>query len=592
MGAFKTGKSRAFKPLPQKPLNAMERFVGTMRSGLGGFTAGWADEIGVGAAAAYEYMGSDKTYTDIYNDMKQAYEYEQDRFEEQNPKTAILAEVMGGVLTGGIGAGKTAAMQGGKRVAALAALGGGYGGVSGAGHARQGDTSEGAVKGAAMGTGIGLAVPVAGNIVGRLFKKMISKTPANAADKKILQKIIDDGNTPQELKAKLRAWGQGGTIVDVAGESVTNLARSARDAVGTSAQKAKSFLEGRALGEFDRITNNFKKLLGSKGEYFKTVDDLQSSRKLMSKKVYERAFRMHLQITPRMEQLLSRPIMKSAQKAAIKRAKNKGINLSDDIIDTRRIDYIKKELDNKIYGPGIGPEDKATYLQLKHDLLREVDPQNPLYKEARNIWSGSKELEDAAIEGAKFMRGDQTVMARAFNKMSNAEQEFFRVGAIRGFRQSLGSTAYNNTLSQRLNNPNMVERLKAVLPEGKYEEFAANLVKERRITEVKNKILSGSQTQNKQSGADDLAQAGNVLAHAAQGNTGSTAIGVMQGLKRWGTKPNPVTANQITDKITTNDNLMQNMRLLESLGTPATINPKWRQLIDSMAKGGAIVGGL
>ena len=602
MAAIWNKKSRATWGSPPEDPNVV---AGTMRSALSGATLGWRDEIENMAArrgltgrhpqipglpvppGAQNLNLTPEEVEAAAVPVEQKYAAEQALYEEQNPILSTGAEIAGGFATGGVGATKTAAMQGGKRVAALAAGGAGYGALAGAGYAEEGEKLEGAKRGGAIGLGLGLALPFAQEAVSRTVRRVLGKAPIDAADRKILKAIVDDDMTPQGLRDELLNMGPGATMADAGGYNLVKEVTAAKGVSGQAANKSEKFLIERARGEYKRIMTTFKKLLGPKGEYFKTVEQLEKTRKAAAGPLYEKAYRTNIQITPELEQIMKRPNVVSALKKSLTKAKNEGITLDPDIIDTRRLDYTKRALDDMI--DRTRGDAQRVLIATKNQILDIIDPQNPAYKKARSVWSDSKQLQDAADAGANFMTGKGDMVAADIAKMTEAQKEFFRVGAIRAVKNWAGTTRYKNSVADRFDSPGVQERLAAVFPdENALKQFYKLVGKEQRFTQVKNKVLSGSQTAEKTQAIDDLAAGGSIIGQAAAGNTGNAMVNAMrEGARRLGASPRM--AQNIQQKAL-NPDMAKTMQALQSLEKPAYINPRYRRLTDAMLAPAAAQG--
>lgn len=167
--------------------------LGYAREALQGATFEFADEVGLGVAAAAakasEALGinpkSGKSFSDIYREMKSGYEDDREAFAEENPASSTVANLAGSVATGGAGAVKllskvpaTASRSG--KTAITAATGGAEGALYGAGAAEDGDTLDGAAKGALTGA---VVAPLVSGAASRI---------ANASAKKKARKTIGD----------------------------------------------------------------------------------------------------------------------------------------------------------------------------------------------------------------------------------------------------------------------------------------------------------------------------------------------------------------------------------------------------------------
>jgi len=193
---------------PAAPRVDQSYAAGLARTALGqGLALGFGDEIAAGARSLIGGEKYDEALADERAKVKQ--------FQEENPGTAIAAEIGGGLLVPGLGIAKPAATMLG-RVGQGMKLGGTVGAIHGAG-AAEGDMAargEGAVKGLAFGTATGGALPVATGAVGAGLNKLreaVSPTFARltgggaegAADRIMLNWMRSGGDTPQAFRDQL-----------------------------------------------------------------------------------------------------------------------------------------------------------------------------------------------------------------------------------------------------------------------------------------------------------------------------------------------------------------------------------------------------
>ena len=150
LNAIASGAKPASAPAPTA---APEQgyIAGLARTLLGqGAAMSWGDEI----VAALRHVASGEDYNAALADERAKV----GAFKKQNPKTAMAAELGGALLTPGasIAAGLIRPGVGlASSIGRGAVVGGGFGGVSGAGAADDGKRLEGAAKGAALGAALG-----------------------------------------------------------------------------------------------------------------------------------------------------------------------------------------------------------------------------------------------------------------------------------------------------------------------------------------------------------------------------------------------------------------------------------------------------
>jgi hypothetical protein len=133
---------------PDSPTEYEEGNLGRLRDAarefIGGATLEWGDEVGIGLAAAIAAAEDDRDFLDalpaIYDDMKETYEYQRDRFKEDSPVLSTAANLAGAVLAPVKG--PSAGASAGRRIAQAAA----ESGVAGAGIA-EGDLVDVLIQG-------------------------------------------------------------------------------------------------------------------------------------------------------------------------------------------------------------------------------------------------------------------------------------------------------------------------------------------------------------------------------------------------------------------------------------------------------------
>lgn len=148
-----------------------------------GATLGFSEEIqSVLAAAVASPFVSDRSFGELMSDARRSFREEQAQFREEQPKTALGAEIVGGLVTGGIGAARALSATGAKQIAKQGAkIGAGLGTVAGAGFADAPelfslDTALGAAIGTVAGGTIGAILPVAISAVASGIRS-ITKNP-------------------------------------------------------------------------------------------------------------------------------------------------------------------------------------------------------------------------------------------------------------------------------------------------------------------------------------------------------------------------------------------------------------------------------
>jgi hypothetical protein len=469
-------------------------FRGLLQTIAKGQTMGWSDNItGALVAAAAEIKdivtpGNDgQTFGEVYRDVSSAERMGQEQFAQENPKTAIGAELVGGLTTGGVGASKIAGakvFQGAKtvlgktaqKVGAQAAAAAPIGAVYGAGVSDEGDRLEGAAKGAAISAAVG---PVLGAVAGattrgtraiaNLFQSSETRT-FNKATQQIARGISRDSDTAEGILARTKDLGPEGTLVDAGKVNLKRELERAASTPGQAPEITERFLVGRLSRSGARIDNIFGKYVGkSTKDAQKTVDELGSSAAAEAAPYYAKAYETVVNnADEKLTALLNNPRVKKAIQPAIDRIKSKTpigpereavmkqlqSELDPENPSMILWDHIKRQLDDDAstaYGSGASSLGKDIADNAR-TLRNALDLQSKDYEKARSIWAGSSRAEEAFLDGMNFDKGlnnpltGAVAKANKFNDLSQSEKDLFRKGVSTRVRQMIttaGDTANN-----------------------------------------------------------------------------------------------------------------------------------------------------
>ena len=265
---------------------------GLLRTAIGqGAGLGFGDEIEAGVRTGFGLLGDySKTRDDIRGDVKD--------FAEENPMTALAAEIGGGLITGGVGGARAAGTALGRKVlqkAGTTGLAAGVGATEGAiAGVGSGETAGGRVAGGlvggTLGGGLGAAAPAAVNLVksgvDRAAFGLGLKTDDainRAAERKAIQKLEDAGTSPEAVQKALDEQVEMGItdaiIPDVAGESTRGLARASAAVSGEGRDIATKTLDERAANLGDEIANDVGDVLAGGKSAADALDEIATRQK-------------------------------------------------------------------------------------------------------------------------------------------------------------------------------------------------------------------------------------------------------------------------------------------------------------------------
>lgn len=159
--------------------------------GLQGATFGFADEVTDRMGAGIATLAGAGDYDSLLNEARSSTKEQLAQQAEQRPVASFLANVGGGILTGGAGASTKAgtsvlnSIRSGNvaaRVAKGAAAGAASGGLYGAGTGDEGSRLDSAKRGAVVGAVVGGAIPAAGAALGSVSSKAVPRIDEGLRD--------------------------------------------------------------------------------------------------------------------------------------------------------------------------------------------------------------------------------------------------------------------------------------------------------------------------------------------------------------------------------------------------------------------------
>lgn len=244
-----------------KPEVSVGRTV--LDQGLQGATFGFADEITDRLGAGLASVATGEKYDDL---LKEARGLSKERMAaefEQNPGTAIAANLAGGLLTGGAGATtKTGTFvanslrtgNAATRVAKGVAAGAASGGLYGAGTAEEGNRLEGAGQGALVGGAVGGAIPAVGAAVSAGYKG--TKNAITGATSRGIDELDDAlGAIKAESTKAYTAMRDAGAVINR--NRAVNIANQVEKAIRNDG-KLNSSLHANTLSVLDDFKNAAK----------------------------------------------------------------------------------------------------------------------------------------------------------------------------------------------------------------------------------------------------------------------------------------------------------------------------------------------
>lgn len=300
--------------------------AGTGKQALQGMTLGWSDEaIAAGRAAVDAAQGY--PFGESYDRNLQEENQQMQEFQQNNPGTALAAEALGSIATGGamakglqaIGRAPQAASALG-RAAQYAGIGAAEGAAYGAGQ-NQENRGAGALVGAVVG---GVAAPVAqvgvaaasrayNGILKPLFQRL-STTPAQARDRLINETLSMSGLTPQEAMQSLKEMGDDAMLMHL-GPYFENLTYQAQAGIGPGRKIINEAIDQVQKGQQGRIIAAAGDHLGNADTARTFMAGIRNAKSEQAAPFYARAHQANIRTIPEFDKL-----MQGIPPEAVKRA--------------------------------------------------------------------------------------------------------------------------------------------------------------------------------------------------------------------------------------------------------------------------------
>lgn len=546
MGAFddlipKDAPANAFADLVPKKEQVSQGHA-LLEGGLSGASANFRDEIygaseasglphvlgglraPVGAARlGYEYLiGQPGSATERYTEARDKVRATQKAAQEQWPKTYVAGEVGGALALPASKVLQAPTMAG--RMGRSAAVGAGYGGLSGVGEAET--PEEMATKGltgAVVGGGAGAIAPplVEGAIQGASYvaKPIVNAVrgafdPETEAARRVVSAIQRDAKADPTAETRLTpgefvgAHQEGSPVkfIDLGGD----LTRRVADTAGTVSPEGKVILNSVLNDRFEGQTNRLTGWLNNTFHYPNATaqqDALEQIGKTVNSAAYKKAYAAGDKPiwSPELERLVGSDAVQDAIKTAVTKGKDRaiaegygGFNSPVKVTPDGRIefqtgksgvptypnlqfwDYTFRELrDSATQALRAGRGEEYNRLNGLVKMLRsELDTQVPQFANARAGAAKFFGADDALEAGKNFvsakMKNDEA--REALRKMSPVEKQLFQDGYVSDLVKKLSETGdRRNALNQLSQSPAGRERLSMVMGPTKAREFEAML---------------------------------------------------------------------------------------------------------------------
>ena len=400
----------------------------------------------------------------------------------------------------------------------------------------------------------------AAGALGSNIAQRISESSAGEAAKLKLAEVLSKsgigslfepgggGNALTQIEAKLAKLGPEATLFDAAGQPTKVLL----DTLATLPGQAKTYVEqlirSRQATRPKRIMTAADESLKTGGAgYQTTLDALVEQRKNAADPLYQQIRGLSVKVDPELYKLLQASKKSHAKyEELVQLNRETPIDLSKikagDDIPFDALDKVKQalyDLGNDAKGKFGEPTNiSASYDKLRRDLISKADKlspkdsttNEPIYKMARNAFEGPSQLKNAVEAGRTAMKNDQIGVSELMKDMGASELEAFRIGALQGLRDKVGTKAGQTQMLDFWRETKTSGPLKEIFGND-YRKFTAALFREENLKKIES-VGRGSQTAQRllsagELDAQDAMQAGQAVASAGAGNPAPLLTSVM-----------------------------------------------------------------
>lgn len=430
------------------------------------------------------------------------YRQELQKFNEQNPGTALVSQVGGALLLAPTApmralGGATAAAGPLGRLAIGTGVGAGAGGLAGAGETTGGisERAMGLIRGAGVGSLAGGALSMLGTAAGtvvkpvvrqgvnlfeRLLNKEAGKTTASLASRSVMAEAVvrDHGSIDAAIDWVRKQPADAPLVLADLGENVGGVVQAASGLRGPGKQKLVEDLLTRQADQGDRLIGKlFRSTKMGIENAYDAADELMANRRAFATPLYTEAYKQNTQVTPQLARVLNHPRFQKAYEYGRLIAQDedmagvanpgalpipalqmdKGGRVTNTEIPIRALDYMKRGLDVVIQQAGRSDDvlDKQSARSLRKMLTDALDAVEVSdYSRARQAWRGETEAlealqlgkggrplqEGVRVTSPRFITKPPELIKRELAELTPSDRELYKLGALQDISEYLMET--------------------------------------------------------------------------------------------------------------------------------------------------------
>lgn len=552
------------------------------RAALGqGLALGFGDEL----EARIRSIGP-QDYDTLVNQIRE----QNQQYYQDSPKTALAAEIAGGILPSALAYFTPAAPVAGvknlgtlnklrqyyqaqKEAQALRTLpqtigratvaGGTTGAIAGAG-AAEGNFVERlpeAATGAVIGAPVSAAMPLGGLAAGSLFRRLAEINPsperAEAAAARHIYRNLGNDVEPNDLTYLMEMDRRldADSMLANASPRLTAQAEMLAARPGDSSEIIEDAFTRQLRGARGNVQRTLDTNLGDKN-FFTEQDRMITNMRQNAAPLYRAAYDVGEVTDPEVLKFIQGAFnpdvgpptsisrypqfTRAADEVrAMAAAEGKILDLSVPTVEN--LDHIKRGLDSLIeketdtFGK-VSPLGKV-YIEQKNNFLTALDTAVPEYGAARRAYAGDAEVKKALERGYKEfdeLRGPQ--IENMVQTMSNAEKEAFKNGVASRLYYDVNTPDQDRNFARMFaNSPNMLEKLKPLFDNPlEFDVFEAAMKRQSEIFQQSARAIRGSPTARRQAAVESFENdpyANALLSLGADASLGNMVLRFFQNTK-------------------------------------------------------------
>jgi hypothetical protein len=355
----------------------------------------------------------------------------------------------------------------------------------------------------------------------RTLTSNLASLSDEGASSLLAEAMVREGISPEEIMQRMAQLGPEGVPADIS-NTFARLLRLSANKIPRIEGRAGQVFTRRQQGQADRLYSSLDIASGVPGL---SVDDeikrLNIAFGPEIKRLYDSARSQALPLSPRVRSMIDGDSAVGRAQPSVQRRLADRRAAGDQISNIDLIDATKQELDDQI---GVALRQGQNNLvrdliRLKNILVREADASIPEYKQAREMFSGVAQMENAADAGFQFFKLKPREVTEFVETMSASELRMFRLGAKQAILDRMETLPVSADAVKRLfGKRGDVEKLAGLFPsEEAYKEFATVMEREANFIMTRRAAQGNSTTIQQASDAGGAEAAFSIV----QGITGN-----------------------------------------------------------------------